>query len=64
MPALPPATKTSATIANNVITGQGHIDYIAQNGIVILGNASATVKDNTVSDLWYTAGRTPTRPAC
>ena len=48
------ATRTSATIANNVITGQGPIDYIAQNGIVILGNASATVKDNTVSDLWYT----------
>ena len=28
--------------------------YIAQNGIVVLGNASATVKDNTVSDLRYT----------
>ena len=63
MPAPPPATKTSATIANNVITGQGHIDYIAQNGIVILGNASATVKDNTVSDLWYTPAA-PRRPAC
>ena len=50
----PSSHKTSATIANNVITGQGPIDYIAQNGIVILGNATATVKDNTVSHLWYT----------
>ena len=32
----PSSTKTSATIVNNVITGQGAIDYIAQNGIVIL----------------------------
>ena len=50
----PSSTKTSATIRNNVVTGQGHIDYIAQNGIVILGNASATVKKNTVSGFWYT----------
>ena len=50
----PSSSKTSATIRNNVVTGQGHIDYIAQNGIVILGNASATVKNNTVSGLWYT----------
>ena len=50
----PSSDKTSATIANNVVTGRGHIDYIAQNGIVIRGGASATVKDNTVSDLWYT----------
>ena len=50
----PSADMTSATIVNNVVTGQGHIDYIAQNGIVVLGNASATVKRNTVSGLWYT----------
>ncbi len=54
----PAADKSVATIANNVITGRGHIGDIAQNGIVILGNASATVKDNNVSRLWYTGGRT------
>ena len=30
------------------------VDYIAQNGIVILGNAGATIKDNTISGLRYT----------
>ena len=60
----PSSDKTSVTVVNNVITGRGHIGDIAQNGIVILGNATATVKNNTVSHLWYTAGRTPTRPAC
>ena len=50
----PSSDKTSATIVNNVVAGRGHIGEIAQNGIVILGNASATVKGNTVSGLWYT----------
>ena len=50
----PSSAKTSATVANNVVTGEGHIGYIAQNGIVIRSGATATVKDNTVSDLWYT----------
>ena len=50
----PTSAKTSATIVNNVITGQGPIDYIAQNGIVIRSGATATVKDNTVSSLSYT----------
>ena len=60
----PSSSKTSATIVNNVITGRGHIDDIAQNGIVILGNATATVKDNTVSHLWYTPdGHRRDRPA-
>ena len=48
------SSMTSATIANNVVTGRGHIDYIAQNGIVIRNGATATVKDNTVSGIWYT----------
>ena len=60
----PSATRTSATIVSNVITGRGHIGDIAQNGIVIMGNASATVKNNTVSHFWYTNGRTPMPPAC
>jgi hypothetical protein len=46
--------KTSATVLKNVVTGVGHIDYIAQNGIVIRNGASATVKDNMVSRIWYT----------
>jgi len=50
----PSTSRTSATIVSNVITGRGHLDDIAQNGIVILGNATAMVKDNTVSHLWYT----------
>ncbi len=50
--------KTSATVVKNVITGQGPIDYIAQNGIVIRNGASATVKDNTVSRIWYTPAGT------
>jgi hypothetical protein len=54
----PSSSRTSATIVNNVIKGQGRIDYNAQNGIVILGNASASVKDNTVSGIWYTPAGT------
>ena len=37
----PSSDKTSVTVVNNVVTGQGHIDYIAQNGIVIMGTARA-----------------------
>ena len=44
---------TSATVQKNVVTGQGPIDYIAQNGIVIRNGASATVKNNTVSGFYY-----------
>ncbi len=54
----PSSDKTSATVVKNVITGQGHIDYIAQNGIVIRNGATATVKDNTVSHVWYTPAGT------
>jgi len=50
----PSSTRTSATIVSNVITGRGHIGDIAQNGIVILGNATSMVKNNAVSHLWYT----------
>jgi len=46
--------KTSATVKNNVVTGQGPIGYIAQNGIVIRSGASATVTNNTVSGFYYT----------
>jgi hypothetical protein len=45
---------TSATVEKNVVTGEGQIDYIAQNGIVIRSGATATVKNNTVSKVYYT----------
>jgi hypothetical protein len=44
----------SATIQNNRVTGLGHVDFIAQNGIQISFGASATVTGNTVSGNWYT----------
>jgi hypothetical protein len=50
----PSSAKTSATIANNVITGEGRIDYIAQNGIVIRNGATAAVTGNAISGIWYT----------
>ncbi len=51
--ALSPA-KTSALVLNNVVTGEGPITYIAQNGIRISYGATATVKGNTVSGDNYT----------
>ena len=59
----PSSVKTSATVQKNVVTGEGHIGYIAQNGIVIRNGASATVKNNTVSGFYYTPG-TPRPRAC
>ena len=53
----PSTPKTSATVEKNVVTGEGHIGYIAQNGIVIRNGASATVKNNTVSGFNYTPAR-------
>jgi hypothetical protein len=50
--------KTSATVQKNVVTGEGRIDYIAQNGIQISYGANATVVQNTVSDVWYTPDST------
>jgi parallel beta helix pectate lyase-like protein len=45
---------TSVTAQGNTVTGQGQIDYIAQNGIQVSGAATALVKGNTVSGNWYT----------
>jgi hypothetical protein len=50
----PSTGKTSATVQKNVVTGEGHISYIAQNGIQISYGASATVKNNTVNGIYYT----------
>jgi parallel beta-helix repeat protein len=52
----------SATISDNVVTGQGAINYIAQNGIQVGYGAKATVTGNTVSGNAYT-GAYPTSSA-
>lgn len=43
----------SATIRDNVVTGNGPIDYIAQNGIEVAWGARARVQSNAVSDHSY-----------
>src|SRR4029077_401824 len=42
-----------ATIQNNIVTGIGPTDVIAQNGIQLGYNATGTIKGNTVSNLVY-----------
>jgi hypothetical protein len=44
----------SAMIANNTVTGQGPVNYIAQNGIQVGYGAQATVTGNTVTGNAYT----------
>lgn len=44
----------SATVQNNIVTGSGKVDYIAQNGIQISFGASGAVIGNTVSGHFYT----------
>jgi hypothetical protein len=46
--------KTSVSVLNNTLTGNGHINYIAQNGIQISFGATAIVRSDTVSANWYT----------
>jgi hypothetical protein len=45
---------TAVQVLNNTVTGRGHINTIAQNGIVILSGATALIKGNTVTANWYT----------
>jgi hypothetical protein len=45
---------TAVTVTNNMVTGAGPVDYIAQNGIEIASGASALVTGNTVSGHVYT----------
>lgn len=45
---------TAVTVLNNVVTGEGPVAYIAQNGIQISYGATATLKGNTVSGNDYT----------
>jgi parallel beta-helix repeat protein len=46
--------KVTATITNNTVTGQGPVDYIAQNGIQLGYGAKGTVSGNTVTGNAYT----------
>ena len=45
---------TTADIENNIVTGQGRIDYIAQNGIQAGWGATAQIMRNTVTNNSYT----------
>ena len=43
-------TGVQVTVTGNTVTGDGHVTFIAQNGIQIVYGASASVMRNTVSD--------------
>lgn len=47
-------TGTSVTVQNNTVTGQGPVNYIAQNGIQVGYGALATVTGNKVTGNSYT----------
>ncbi len=47
---------SSATITGNTVTGAGKTDVTAQNGIQISRGASAVVRGNFISDIWYDTG--------
>lgn len=46
----------NATIKNNTVTGNGAVDYIAQNGIQLGYEATGRITGNQVSNLIYTPG--------
>jgi hypothetical protein len=50
----PSTVATSVTVMNNVITGEGHIDFIAQNGVVVRNGANAVVRGNIIRGFYYT----------
>jgi hypothetical protein len=45
---------SSVMISGNTVTGEGAVDYIAQNGIEVGSGATGTVQDNTVTGNAYT----------
>jgi len=45
---------SNVTTTNNVITGLGHVDFIAQNGIEYARDATGIIRNNTVSANFYT----------
>jgi len=47
---------SNVTTTNNVVTGLGHVDYIAQNGIEYARDATGIIRGNTVSANFYTGG--------
>jgi hypothetical protein len=47
-------THAVVKVLGNTVTGQGHVNTIAQNGIQVSYGASGTVTGNTVSGNWYT----------
>jgi hypothetical protein len=49
----PSAFATSATVKNNVVSGRGAVDYIAQNGIQMSFGAKGSVVGNTVTENAY-----------
>jgi hypothetical protein len=51
----------AATIIDNVVTGAGPVDYIAQNGIQVGFGATALVRGNAMSNNFYTP---PDTEAC
>jgi hypothetical protein len=46
---------TSALVQNNTIVGEGPNTFIAQNGIVIVGGATANIRVNLIRDNEYTS---------
>jgi len=44
----------SATITDNVVTGVGPVDYIAQNGIQVGFGGAGEIRGNTIIGNWYT----------
>ncbi|GAC1393618.1 MAG: hypothetical protein NVSMB38_22470 [Ktedonobacteraceae bacterium] len=47
-------SNSSATIANNTVTGLGPVNFIAQNGIEVGAGAKGTITKNTVTGNSYT----------
>jgi len=47
---------SNVTATNNIITGLGHVDFIAQNGIEYARDAMGIIRGNTVSANFYTGG--------
>ncbi|MBV9569905.1 MAG: right-handed parallel beta-helix repeat-containing protein [Alphaproteobacteria bacterium] len=48
--------EADADISGNVVTGNGPIDYIAQNGIQVAYGARASITSNTLTNLIYSPG--------
>jgi hypothetical protein len=48
---------SNVATTGNTVTGLGHVDYIAQNGIEYARDASGTIQQNTVSGNFY-SGKT------